>query len=65
MDGEDWGITVRDPEVELSAEGLGFFMWLTVTGWFIVIPSPEEISVGDSKAASSNFSLNPHLDSMA
>jgi hypothetical protein len=30
-----------------------------------VVPSSEEISVGDSKAASSNFSLNPHLDGMA
>jgi hypothetical protein len=65
MDGNDWSITVRDPEVKLSAEGLGFVMWLTVAWWIIVIPSPEEISVLDSKAASSNFSLDPHFDSMA
>lgn len=40
-------------------------MWLTLTVWIIVVPTLEEGSVHDRKTASSDLSLNPHLDRVA
>jgi hypothetical protein len=58
---KDWGETVRDPEVKLSAEGFWFLMWLTVAWWRIVVPSLEEVSVHDGKTSCTFFSFDEHL----
>jgi len=64
VDGKDWCETVGDPEVKSSTEGPWFVMRLAVTRWIVMFPTTEEMSVSDSKAGSSKFSLSPEFDRM-